>query len=269
MSTIDTSIQRPYFRKQEYPRVVDTGFNELTKTVSDTQVADLINEYRKIANSLPPEIHANIARNSGAALGIDVDEEDFDEINRLNNLLDELEGQDFQEQTIDSREHPHYRNGSFIKGWTYRPSNNVNFDTLSEEDLDTNVAYYYMQQGYKRQIIDKTLFEILYTLKTKNNNYKSIPFCEPQTLEKIPIAKPIGYDIGSETVLTKITELPPQYFDASSTSAVIQRYKTSGNTVPETTAIIQQTYIDLEKTYEDNPEKQEILSRIVNPPKIQ
>jgi hypothetical protein len=268
MSTIDTSIQRPYFRKQEYPRVVDTGFNELTRTISDTQVEDLINEYRKIANSLPPEIHADIARNSGAALGIDIDEEDFDEINRLNNLLDELEGQDIQEQTIDSREHPHYRNGSFIKGWTYRPSTNADFDNLSEEELDKNVAYYYMQQGYKRQIIDKTLFEILYTLRTKNNNYKSIPFCEPETLAKIQIAKPITYEIGKETSITDITELPPQYLDASSTSAVIQRYKTSGNTVPETTAIIQQTYIDLDKFYknENDSEKQETLNRISNPP---
>lgn len=269
MSTIDTSIQRPYFRKQEYPRVIDTGFNELTKTVSDTQVENLINEYRKLADSLPPEIHADIARNSGAALGVDIDEENFDEINRLNNLLDELESQDIQENTIDSREHPHYRNGSFIKGWTYRPSADVNFDTLSEEDLDKNVAYYYMQQGYKRQIIDKILFEILYTLRTKNNNYKSIPFCEPNTLEKIPIAKPIGYDVGSETALTNITELPPRYFDASSKSTVIQKYKTNGNAIPETLAAVQQTYIDLEKIYENNPEKQEILGKIVNPPQLQ
>jgi len=270
MSTIDTSIRRPYFRKQEYPRVVDTGFNELTKTVSDTQVEDLINEYRKIANSLPPEIHTDIARNSGAALGIDIDEEDFDEINRLNNLLDELESQDFQEQTINSREHPHFRNGTFIKGKKVKlPSGQVFSE--NELELEKDFTYYFMQQGYKREIRDNTedkpLFKFLYTIKNKRRDWNNaVPACTIDTLEKIPTAAPITNEIGKETSLTNIRDLPPQYLDASNRSAVLQRYKTSGNAVPETLAVVQQTYIDLDTSYKDNPEKQEIFSRIVNPP---
>ena len=280
MSTIDTSIRRPYFRKQEYPRVVDTGFNELTKTVSDTQVEDLINEYRKIANSLPPEIHADIVRDSGAALGIDVDEENFDEINRLNNLLDELESEEIQENIIDSREHPHFRNGTFIKGFKVKiPSGTI----VSENDLklETEHTFYFMQQGHKREIEKISInnegisgfFKFLYRLRNKRRDWNdAVPFCRSEVLEKIPTAAPITYyGFGSETLLTDINVLPSDYIDFSNRSAVFQKYKDNKNAVPETLAIIQQTYVDLENEYKNDPkkqEKQEILSRISNPPSL-
>lgn len=273
MSTIDTSIQRPYFRKQEYPRVVNTGFNELTKTVSDTQVEELLNEYRRIADSLPPEIHAEIAQNSGAALGIDIDEENFDEINRLNNLLDELESQDFQEQTIDSREHPYFRNGTFIKGKKIKlPSGQIFSE--SELKLEKEFTYYFMQQGYKREIIDntkdKSFFKFLYTIKTKRRDWNNaVPACTLDTLEKIPTAAPITYEIGKETILTDIKVLPPSYLDASSKSAIINKYKIDnpGITIPEPLLIIEQANINAINST-DNSEVETAINRIINPPQL-
>jgi hypothetical protein len=278
MSTIDTSIRRPYFRKQEYPRVVDTGFNELTKTVSDTQVEDLINEYRKIANSLPPEIHGDIARNSGAALGIDVDEENFDEINRLNDLLDQLESEEFQEQTIGLREHPHFRNGTFIKGFKVkRPSGTI----VSEDDLklEKDHTFYFMQKGHKREIEKIKInndegvngfFKFLYILRNKRRDWNdAVPFCRSEVLEKIPTAVDITYStFGKETILTDINDLPPGYIDFSNKSAVFEKYRRNrpeNTTVAEYYSLIDQANVNAINSA-DKPEIKESISRITNPP---
>jgi hypothetical protein len=277
MSTIDTSIRRPYFRKQEYPRVVDTGFNELTKTVSDTQVEDLINEYRKIANSLPPEIHADIARNSGAALGIDVDEENFDEINRLNDLLDQLESEEFQEQTVNLREHPHFRNGTFIKGFELKPPSGP-IVSENELKLEKEHTFYFMQQGYKRRIerIEignegiNSFFKILYRLKNKRSDWNdAVPFCRSEVLGKIPTAAPITYfGFGSETILTDINVLPPGYIDFSNKSAVFENYRRNrpeNTTVAEYYLLIDQANVNAIDSA-DKPGIKESISRITNPP---
>jgi hypothetical protein len=245
MSIFDTSIKRPYIGGREYLRVIDSNFRELTKTSSTDNVEDLIKEYKRLKDSFPPEIHNLIYTNSLRVQGIDPSAEDFAEIDRLNHVLDGIESQENQQFTIDAREHPHFRNGSFIRGTIYEVI--FNDEDNEPEGYETRVAYYFMQKGHKRQIENYNLFKILYANVSKKDpdkdERKKIPFLTAKQLTDIPIAAPILTEtIGSETKFTNIFELPEGYYDAADISQIIKRYGNLKEIVPEEQNIKQKVF---------------------------
>lgn len=242
MSILNTTIQRPYFGGNKYPRVINTNFRELTKSSSTSDIEKIIKEYKRLKYNLPADIHNLIYLNSSRALGKDPEEENFEKIDKLNHILDNIEAESTQQITAESREHPHFRNGTFITGYTYYAYNA--FDEDRAEDypvVDEYLAYYFMQKGHKRQIESYELFKILYTLVNKREAFSKkynvldlVPKIQPEELLNIPLAAPINSDtLGSETKFTNIFKLPNGYFDRSDLSQVIKAYGDENNLTPE------------------------------------
>jgi hypothetical protein len=256
MSVLNTSIRRPYFSKDKYPRVIDYNFKELVKSSSNNNVEDLIKEYKRLKNEFPPEIHNFIYINSLLAKGIDPYEIYFEKIDKLNNDVDELEYQNNQRFQIETTEHPHFRNGSFIRGPIYT-NVSVTSDEYDNSDIrfKTQTAYFFMQQGRKREIENFELFKTIFTSISKkeavSKNIKNIPFLLSGQLAKIPIASPITYDtIGRETKLTNILEFPVGYLDRSDYAQVIARYKNINQSIPEESSIKLRIINELQKIYD-------------------
>jgi hypothetical protein len=260
MSVLNTSIRRPYFPKDKYPRVIDYNFKELVKSSSNNNVEDLIKEYKRLKNEFPPEIHNLIYTNSLLAKGIDPYEIGFEEIDKLNHNVDELEYQNDQRFQVEVKEHPHFRNGSFIKGPIYVSPYSVYVDDFNETELnfETQLVYFYMQQGCKREIENFNLFRALYQSRNKQDPYdknvnKTIPLLTSGQLAKIPPAAPIRYStFGYETKLTNILELPVGYLDRSDYSQVIARYKNVTQALPEESSIKLKVVKGLQDTYGDS-----------------
>lgn len=273
MARIDTNIQRPYFRRQNHGRVVDKDFNQLSRTQESTtkKTQDLIKEYQRLYDSLPADIHGDIARTCAKALGTNLEQENIDKINELNHILDDLENQLNQDDTIDLQEHPNFANGSFIQG-----------DIIVREKgkYNTKKGYWLMQRGHRRPIgengDDVDLFKFLFSVRAKRNPsdpniIQEVPTLKKETLTQIPLAKPIlRNEFGAETKFTNIFELPEGYIDAANYFQSFQdnlKQNTQGNTFHENVAKAS-SYADLisslEKQLSANPDNKFLQSRIEN-----
>ena len=257
MSVLNTSIRRPYFPKDKYPRVIDYNFKELVKSSSNNNVEDLIKEYKRLKNEFPPEIHNLIYTNSLLAKGIDPYEIGFEEIDKLNHDVDELEYQNDQRFQVEVKEHPHFRNGSFIRGPIYTNISVISDEYDKDTKVETQTAYFFMQQGHKREIENFELFKTIFAAVSKKDaiskNIKNIPFLLSGQLAKIPVAAPITYDtIGQETKLTNILELPVGYLDRSNYAQVIARYENVTQAIPEESSTKLKVVKGLQDTYGDS-----------------
>lgn len=273
MARIDTSIQRPYFGRQNYGRVIDKDFSQLSRTEesSTKKIQDLVKEYQRLYDSLPADIHGYIARTCAKALGTNLEQENIDRINELNHILDDLENQLNQDDTIDLQEHPNFANGSFIQG-----------DIIVREKgkLNNKKGYWLMQRGHRRPIgengDDVDLFKFLFSVRAKRNPsdpniIQEVPTLEKETLIQIPLAKPIlRNEFGAETKFTNIFELPEGYIDAANYFQSFQnsfRQNTQGNTFHENVAKAS-SYADLisalEAQLEANPNDTFLRARIEN-----
>lgn len=273
MARIDTSIKRPYFGRQNYGRVVDNNFNQLVQTSdsSTKKIQDLIKEYNRLYDSLPPDIHEYIARTCAKALGTNIEQENIDKINELNHILDDLENQLNQDDTIDLQEHPNFPNGSFIQG-----------DIIVKEKgkLNNKRGYWFMQRGHRRPIgqnaDDVDLFKFLFNIRAKKNPSnpninQEVPLLDKNSIVGIPLAKPILRDeFGAETKFTNIFELPEGYIDAGNYFAEFNNQfnqNKQGNTSPENIAKAN-SYIELinalEIQLENNPNDGFLTQRIEN-----
>jgi hypothetical protein len=254
MSVLNSSIRRPYFPKDKYPRVIDYNFKELVKSSSTDNVEDLIREFKRLKNELPLEILNLIYINGSTAKGIDPLEPKFEEIDKLNHDLDEIEAENDEQFLSEVKEHPHFRNGTFIRGLIYTLNIRTTYsDDYNEEgntDFETEYAYFYMQQGRKREIEDFALFRALYQSRNKEDPFdknvrQKIPDLFSGQLSKIPSGAPIKYaTFGAETKLTNI-DPPEDYVDRSDINAVLDYFNnTVDNTVlrkiPEESAIKKQ-----------------------------
>jgi hypothetical protein len=252
MSGINSSIRRPYFKKNDYSRVIDSNFNEFTRVRNtNNEIEELIREYRELFTQIPPEMHFEIARLSGRLLGIDIEAEDFEKINELNTEIDELEAQLEQQDFIDAPEHPHFRNGTFVK---------------------SGLIYYYMQRGHRRAIQDYVLFELLFHIVNKNRFFQGkVPDVPLETINLIPLAIPITIEVGKETTLLdirlqKVGSFPTFESTGSEFSTANQNsYREREVITPIFSQIKENTLIDLEEEY-NKPEKtasKEIFDEIV------
>ena len=241
MSVLNTSLKRPYFPKDKYSRVIDYNFKELVKSSSTDNVEDLIKEYKRLKNELPLEIQNLIYINSLLARGINPLEFNFEEIDRLNHELDEIESENDEQFFSEVKEHPHFRNGTFIKGNVYTFGINTSYLYFGGEsetvntNFQTELVYFYMQKGIKREIEDFALFRALYQSRNKEDPYnteviKKIPYLSPGQLAKIPSGAPIRYaTFGAETKLTNIN--PPEgYKDRSDINVVLDYFNNLGDT---------------------------------------
>jgi len=252
MSGINSSILRPYFKKNDYSRVIDSNFNEFTRVRNiNDEIEELIREYRELFTQIPPEMHFEIARLSGRLLGIDIEAEDFKKINELNAKIDELETQLDQQDLIDAPEHPHFRNGTFING---------------------GLVFYYMQRGYKRAIQNLSLFKILFNMVykieyTDQNIKDKVPFPLTETLLKIPTAIPITSEVGKETFNLSIDIPTIGSFVFSITDSEVfpvnnNLYRNQKLQTPSISQIKEDAYIELEKGYENKETSKEIFNEM-------
>jgi hypothetical protein len=247
MSDINSSIRRPYFKKNDYSRVIDSNFNEFDRARNaNDEIEELLKDYRDLFTQIPPEIHFEIARLSGQLLGIDIEAEDFEEINRLNAIIDELEAQLEQQDFIDAPEHPHFRNGTFVNG---------------------GLIYYYMQRGYARPIqgisLFKLLFNIVYKIEYTDKNIKDkVSFPLPETILRLPKAKLITLEVGKETSITDISAIKIESFFLNTYETINSEFSTANQTsyrernitAPVFSQIKENTLIELEGEY-NNPNK--------------
>lgn len=272
MARIDTSIKRPYFGRQNYGRVVDNDFNQLVQTPdsSTKKIQDLIKEYNRLYDSLPADVHGYIARNCAKALGTNIEQENIDRINALNHILDDLENQLNQDDTIDLQEHPNFPNGTFIQG-----------DIIVKESggkLKNKRGYWYMQRGHRRPIgqnaDDVDLFKFLFNVRAKRNPSdpnieQEVPLLDKNSIVGIPLAKPILRDeFGAETKFTNIFELPEGYIDAGNyfeSFRAVTRQNAQGNTFHENTSKAN-SYIELisalEAQLQNDPTNEFLKQRI-------
>jgi hypothetical protein len=271
MARIDTSIKRPYFGRQNYGRVIDKDFNQLSQTQdsSTKKIQDLVKEYNRLYDSLPADIHKYIAKTCAKALGFNPDQANIDKINELNHILDDLENQLSQDDLIDVQQHPNFANGSFIRG-----------KIITSTGAKSKTGYWFMQRGHRRPIgklaDDVDLFKFLFNVIAKKNpsdpNIDSqVPLLTQDTLVGIPLAKPIIRDeFGAETKFTNIFELPEGYIDVANyynaVNEQIKRDRYLNNQInPENTAK-STSYFELISTLEarlaDNPNDEFLKNRI-------
>jgi hypothetical protein len=173
-------IKRSYFNSDEYGRIIDNSFREL----STSRTGSISNFIENFITELPfmPTGALDLFVSESKDLSSITDGQY--EVERLNSIInDSLERQE-RNQRNDANEHPIIPNGSFFRtGGQVIKDNKI---TLRKG------IFYYVQEGYLRRIDSAETFIQLFKAKVNNTPYdkatfkNNVPYVDSSFLSSFP-----------------------------------------------------------------------------------
>lgn len=187
------NIKRSYFNENEYGKIIDNSFRELS--ISRTgSISDFVDNFLRELPNMPSEIlDFFVSESENFTSSFD----SSTEVDRLNSMITSSLEEQALTKDADTNEHPIIPNGSFVR------------TTKSFSDNGRRVRlkdgkFYYIEGGFIRKIDSPTTFIQIFKAKTQLNPYDKQSFVDnvPMVEQSFIDIFPQGLDLTKD-VLTK------------------------------------------------------------------